>query len=86
MLIVIPPVACYYTDVADNFPLSAFIGANDDDDVGSDLAEADEDASDVAAVDAELLQQLREHIREDEDIAAKSAMLLKLLDVCGELN
>lgn len=73
--------------LADNIPMSAILAdrLNDEhvvalpanDGVRTDTTN---DATETE-VQSELLRQLREHIREDEDIAVKSKILLKILEV-----
>lgn len=49
---------------------------------GTDGTDADNEQNNDADADAaELLRQLHEHITQDEEIAVKSAILLKLLEV-----
>lgn len=87
--------ACFW--FADNIPLSAFIASDEVTeqppppfDENNAVAEPSLPDGDGDAVDndddedgqhAELLKQLRAHIKEDEDVAAKSALLLKMLEV-----
>lgn len=75
--------------LAENIPLSAFIATSDVDDLDEphqlfDANNADGtnvDGDDADGQHAVLLKELRAHITEDEEMAAKSAILLGLLEV-----
>lgn len=81
--------------IAENIPLPAFIAASDVDvDEPAHLFDAnnaddtnvDSDGGDADGQQAVLLKQLRAHIKEDEDMAAKAALLLKLLEVSADCS